>query len=610
MFNQLQKEIKRTYTPATAGRPGFPGQPYAPARWAKVRTYLCGYSYSSTSGGTVNASEVSIDRYAVRNELVNVAGPPEYGCQWVYNLVFLEEQQYMPPIPPVAASKEKTVIDYQLGWNAKARSIVPMSGSGSFQFVVPRDTQGAVVGLSGSPSRSGYSDIAYGFYVSSGVVKIMESGKEIADLGPYPNADLKVSRSNGRIIYDINGTIVRDRPNTDAPLYLSAALYVGGDTVEDAELTAISMAYGGFPAMQGLAGNVAVNQAVGAFLPMAGESASYPTGSASGSFRAMYGAAADASGYAFSSGEFVPMDGEAEAFSLVPSYAFCDGVFHEMIGTAQGVMHIIGQASGSFKPMAGLSSNFAYSESRGEFATMRGYASALEGPDQATIFSSIYGDYSLQPVSTAFALIDADFNVSGVFTVTSVATASVDGDIGFSSDYQVAQTLRAAIESWMESNTDTFNIVTSRDAWVYHMDANGSTRYVGYDFSGFAKVGDSYYGLKPDGLYLLEGSDDDGDPVTARVNFGSRSFGSMNRKSLPFVYVGMASSGKTYLKVIADGQTYTYAVRDNTEMMKSHRYELGRGLRAVFYEVELIADGEVFDLHNIDFQAIELKRSL
>jgi hypothetical protein len=88
---------------------------------------------------------------------------------------------------------------------------------------------------------------------------------------------------------------------------------------------------------------------------------------------------------------------------------------------------------------------------------------------------------------------------------------------------------------------------------------------------------------------------------------------------MPYVYVGMASNGATILRVTAEVtssngrpalQTYDYRVRDNTELMKAHRFELGRGLRASFYDLELIADGTVFDLESIEFQPIALKRRL
>jgi hypothetical protein len=142
------------------------------------------------------------------------------------------------------------------------------------------------------------------------------------------------------------------------------------------------------------------------------------------------------------------------------------------------------------------------------------------------------------------------------------------------------------------------------------MDAMGSTRYENFDFNSFMTIDGETYGVNSTGIHRLGGSRDDGAMIPASVDFGSLNFGTNSRKALPYVYVGMSSSGKTVLKVEADGATYHYTARDSTELMKAHRFEPGRGLRASFYGLTLMTDGEAFDLHNIDFQPVELKRSL
>src|SRR5690606_7544509 len=129
-----------------------------------------------------------------------------------------------------------------------------------------------------------------------------ESGVEISNHGANPEAILTITRNDGRIIYEINGVVVRDTRNTSSPVFLTAGMYIGGDSVEDAELLGIASAVGSFPAMVGYAGDAEAEQAVGAFLPMTGESGSYNFGGATGTFLPLIGVAADAGGYALSSG--------------------------------------------------------------------------------------------------------------------------------------------------------------------------------------------------------------------------------------------------------------------------------------------------------------------
>ena len=613
--NQLVKQILREYRPASPGLPGFPGTPYQPGRWINQSTRVC--QWISRDVQTAEARDNG-SRYSVGSS--TNSGLYYYSCYNKKTRIYIPEQQARPAISSIPASAEQTIIDYQFGWNAKAHSIFPVENNGAFQFRVPQSTSGAVVGMAVTPIEIGYKDIVFGFYVSSGFVKILESGVEVASLGAHPGALLKITRNSGRIIYDIDGTVVRDRENTTLPVFLKAALYLGGDSVEDAELLTIQSAYGSFPAMVGYAGETAASQAIGFMLPMSGASGFYDLGEAYGSFPPMTGISADASGYAIASGGFLPMAGYAEQDILTPTYAFCDGFMMPMTGAAQGADEPEGGAEVSFLPMVGISSASAYSYAQGLIGPLYGYADEGEREDQAIVFSGFDAGLSLAPVLINFAVIDGNMNVIGMLTVSSVGVAEVMSQFGVSDTYELAQVLRAAIESWMETNTLFPDSSVGRDVWVYHMDAGGSTRYSGYDFTSIKKVGDAYYGVKPDGIYILEGLDDNGVAgPAASVNFGSTNFGTMSKKAIPFVYVGMSSNGDTLLRVTSTGidaanrpveNTYTYRVRDKTETMKSHRFELGRGLNSTFYGFELVAEGTAFDLHSIEFQPITLTRRL
>lgn len=618
-LNQLAKIVRKVYTPPIPGNPGYPGQPAIRGGWREVITTECGYNEVDTrrfiyETETDEDGETSFD--SEKKIIINNSGTGyiggTYGCREVIRRIYVQPRPARPRIPKRAPTPSQTLIDYQIGWNARAHSVEPMEGYGSFKFKVSRNTNGAIVGLTDTPQNKGYRDIRYGFLIEAGVVSVIENGVKGTSFGANPNAELRIARSSGRILYSIGGQVVRVRENSPDPMYLTAALYIGNDSVEDAALEGYAAAFGEMRPMAGYAGDALYNYAIGVSQVMTGSAGSYATGSAVGSFQKMTGVAADASGYATSSGSFLPMTGEAESYDIAPTYAFADGEMFMMTGAAEGVMHITGQSNGSLLPLIGLSSELAYAQGIGSFEAMTGSSDSYEGPDQAMIASALFVVSPHRAIPTLYAVIDGNMNIVGVFTLVSTQVAEVYGTIGISDDYTLAQTLRAAIESWMEANASAFDPSAApvRDVWVYHMDAAGSTRYEGFDFNGFAKVAGAYYGLKADGIYRLEGEDDDGAQVVGRVKFGSLNFGTMSRKALPYVYVGMASNGNTYLKVTADGQTYTYRVRDNTELMKAHRFELGRGLRASFYDLELVADGTVFDLHSIEFQPVELTRRL
>jgi hypothetical protein len=169
------------------------------------------------------------------------------------------------------------------------------------------------------------------------------------------------------------------------------------------------------------------------------------------------------------------------------------------------------------------------------------------------------------------------------------------------------------------SAADVANLLDEQgDVWVLHMEPMGSTRYEGFNFNSYAVIDGVTYAASESGVYRLKGDTDNGGGISSSVDFGSLNFGTNELKALPYVYVGMAATGETILKVTATttvngrpvNQSYFYTVRDDTQTMKTHRFEPGRGLRSTFYGVSLISQGNSFDLHNIEFMPVSIKRRL
>lgn len=190
---------------------------------------------------------------------------------------------------------------------------------------------------------------------------------------------------------------------------------------------------------------------------------------------------------------------------------------------------------------------------------------------------------------------------------------------GSTSTITAAEIIQAMLASVMSAGDIASLAGDELQVWALHMDAMGSTRYEGYNFNSFATIDGVTYGASEAGIFRLDGNDDNGTDIQTLVDFGSRSFGTSERKSLPYVYVGMAANGKTYLRVTTTeidrnnrpvNNTYTYQVRDNTEIMKTHRFEPGKGIRSTFLGLSLVSEGAAFDLHNIEFMPLKTTRRL
>ena len=151
----------------------------------------------------------------------------------------------------------------------------------------------------------------------------------------------------------------------------------------------------------------------------------------------------------------------------------------------------------------------------------------------------------------------------------------------------------------------------SPDVWVLNIESGGFTRYEDFAFNSYAKIGDTYFGCKADGVYQLDGDTDAGDLIQAMVSFGKQNFGTSALKRITNAYVGVSSTGKLVLKVIADGAEYDYVARDSSEYMQTQRFDTGRGLRLNQLEFELYnQDGDDFELSSVEFAVLTTERRI
>ena len=138
-----------------------------------------------------------------------------------------------------------------------------------------------------------------------------------------------------------------------------------------------------------------------------------------------------------------------------------------------------------------------------------------------------------------------------------------------------------------------------------------STSYTDYPFDSFANIGGHFFGASETGLYELEGDSDDGQPIEAAINLGERDLDTNAIKSLANAYVSVNSSAPMRLQVKLGGQQYTYLTRGAGPSMQTQRFDLGRGLRGHFFELQLMnTDGADFELGGLEFVAQESKRRI
>lgn len=153
-------------------------------------------------------------------------------------------------------------------------------------------------------------------------------------------------------------------------------------------------------------------------------------------------------------------------------------------------------------------------------------------------------------------------------------------------------------------------------AWVLNTRSRGLSRYTNYPFNSFMRVGGKYYGVTSTGMYLLEGDDDDGVPIAAKIRLGMSSLGTRRLKRIPEGYIGYTSTGTLMLQVITSdertgekvGAFYTLSPR-GAAAVRENRWKIGRGLKSVDWDFEITnVDGADFDLDSIEWHPLILDR--
>lgn len=613
MVQRLIKNANVTYIPGTPGVEVSPARPYIPERTVVELVTTCGYF----PGGTPPTFEWRLSGYdALGNPIyayvqtsLGTLGEPVYECRTVNQAVYYPAQEAVPAVLGEPSLPSQFIHDNQVGWTGRAHSVRQLMRDGTFTFTVPADTVGAVVGLSRAPQESGFADILWGFNVARGVVRIFEKGVEVAYVGPNPGAELSLRRRLGKIEYRVGGTLVRTTDNSPDPMFLAASLYTAGDSVDGAALA--DGAYGegtaALPGMTSLAAEGAYAAGEGVFPAMSSTAYAAAWARAEGVLPGLAGLASE-SAYAAGAGVMPRMTGAGEGLGA-PAFALGSGFFRLMAGSGNGLVGTVGSGGGSFAGIVGLASEGAYAAGAGAFPRMTSSGrSAVVG--EVLMFNGIA---ALQNQATAAALLvvmNEHMEVEGIIAVQAGATGLMTESLRAEDTVLTQAELQALLASVMSAQALQSD-PSAYTVWALNMTINGSTRYEDYGFNALAKIGGTFYGTSAEGLFKLSGGDDAGVPIAARINFGNLNFGTSLRKALPYVYAGMASDGRTLLKVVADGQTYFYDVRAHSPLLKEQRFELGRGLRAVYYDLTLINEGgSAFELADIEFAPVALNRRL
>lgn len=610
MVNTLNKVDNKVYIPGSPFVPERPGSPARPGGWYSVDEEVCEWVPNGGGGGGGGGS--GGDGQNARN-LQYAGGGGSGGSSRVCSTT--RQNYYRAPYPGYPATPRQdyvagqVIVNNNLGWNARARSVAAFDYSGTASFKVPESAIGAIVGLSDLHYPTGYADIKHGFYASHGKYRVMEEGVGKTSFASYTGDDVfEVRRVGERVEYFVDDSLIYSSDAlTDNTLMLVAALYSAGDTVDSPEINGLSVGALSLPAVAML----------GADRSISGGNLTLPAVVLSGREAMRVALALPAfmmtgADRPYSEGRVVlpSFTVEGSAGAITPAYAIGDLALPVIQLVGGGMSGEIGGGDATIPAFLALGADRPYADGRLTMPPISAWGHAYEGPNFASIYSGAGVDARFSGERTLTVVFSEGMKLASIFG----ASRLIEGDI--------RETVQALL-SLVGQREITANAIVViypgqvveqggvGDTWVVNAESMGSTRYEGFDFNSYAKIGDSYFGCRADGIYQLDGDTDAGDPIRAMVSFGKQDFGTSMLKRITNAYIGVSSAGRMFLRVIAEGQEYTYAARSADESLQVQRIDTGKGLRVNYLEFELYnEDGNDFELASVEFAVLPMSRRI
>lgn len=166
-----------------------------------------------------------------------------------------------------------------------------------------------------------------------------------------------------------------------------------------------------------------------------------------------------------------------------------------------------------------------------------------------------------------------------------------------------------SVETLVEVLTGIKFINDYLDGWAYNLTNGAPSKYEGFNFNSFAKVGSQYFGANESGLHVLSGDKDGVKNIDALVATGTP--GNKGVFRVDGVYAGMRSETPMRLTCRVESKNYSYVFEKATPVMEPVRAKPGKGLRGRYWQFEVSnQDGGDFEIDSLEVSIAPATRKL
>ena len=242
-----------------------------------------------------------------------------------------------------------------------------------------------------------------------------------------------------------------------------------------------------------------------------------------------------------------------------------------------------------------------------------------EGPQAAyvrTITDAYQADDSLaQFISRVALLTDIAAATDTLQNVLTIAVLVADG-VEVTDTQELGAQYFASLLERVEVLAFIKTPAELAQGWVVNTEAAMPvSEYDNYLFNSLAYSPDEMLGCNDQGLYVLDGDDDDGATIDAEITSLMLDFDTSKLKRMSAAYIGYTSSGQLLLKIRSVDQgefvEYWYEGRNPNAQTPpgQNRMKIGKGLRSRYWTFELTnIAGSDFELDKVELYPIVLQR--
>ena len=183
----------------------------------------------------------------------------------------------------------------------------------------------------------------------------------------------------------------------------------------------------------------------------------------------------------------------------------------------------------------------------------------------------------------------------GIYVVAGMESTIVLLD-GSGASVEIVAGMQSIIRLSSESGVDALAFLQ----YATNLLTGAVTRYVGFEFDGFCRVGMETFAFRSDGLYRIGGSSDAGQAINMLIDFANEDLGTTQSKRVGNLFLGLETDGDVAVRMTGDDE------RENTyrayKRRSEFRADLARGVKSRHWSMRLeVTNATEAQLDNIEW---------